>query len=126
MSVLMALLANLAVMSAGIYLSMRCVAALHRSVDLAYAWRRELWRILRGLASWGGGSLLLALTLPTPWQGLLLLSMLAYALSYVLLWSLIRLLLLLYWRRFRPGISALDDGGDAHAARGTDGDQTAS
>lgn len=119
----MVLLANLAVVLVGIYLSMRCVAALHRVVDLGYAWQREKWRIARGLLGWGGGSLLLYVMLPDAWQGLFAISLLAYALSYVLLWSLIRVLLAQYWRRFRHGVSALDDGGHAHPARGTDGNQ---
>lgn len=123
MNALVAVVMTSGVVLAGIYLSMRCVAALYRVVDLGYAFGREKWRIARGLAGWGGATLLLFTLLPAPFERVFAISLLAYASLYVALWSVIRVLLTLRWRRVRQRSSALDDGGHAHAARGTDGYQ---
>ena len=108
---------------AGIYLSMRCIAALHRIVDLGYALRREKWRIARGLVGWGGVTFLFYLLLPARLEGVFLSSLLGYALLYIGLWSGIRILLALRWRRVARANSTLDDGGHPHPARRADGNQ---
>lgn len=122
LNVLNVLVAVLVVV-AGIYLSMRCIAALHRIVDLGYALSREKWRITRGLAGSGGATLLLYLLLPARWEGVFLLSLLGYALLYIGLWSGIRIMLALRWRQLARAHSALEDSGHTHPTRGTDGNQ---
>jgi len=116
-------LITVVVVLAGSYLSMHCVAALYRVVDLGYAFEREKWRVARGLVGWGGATLLLFMLLPARWEGVFAISLLGYVLLYGALWSVIRILLALRWRRFRHASSAFDDGRHAHAARSTDGDQ---
>ncbi|MCC5872060.1 MAG: hypothetical protein JJU22_06655 [Gammaproteobacteria bacterium] len=116
-------LLTLLVVVAGIHLSMRCIAAGYRILDLGYALRRERSRVARGLLLWFGLALGVGWVLPGHLQAVFAVSLLGYAgLHGVLVLLLTRVLLPLSWRRNRA--SALDDGRYAHAARGADGDQT--
>lgn len=122
----MNLLSVLLVVLAGVYLSIRCMAAVCRVIDLGYALRRERVRVLRGLLGWLGFTALLLWLLPALWRELFLLSLLGYALLHMLLLAVLtRVLLPLSWRRARAARSAFEDGRHAHAARGTDGNQPA-
>ncbi|MCC5885462.1 MAG: hypothetical protein JJT88_03400 [Gammaproteobacteria bacterium] len=116
-------LLTLLVVVAGIYLSLRCIAAGYRILDLGYALRRESTRVVRALLFWFGLALGVGWVLPGHLQAVFVLSLLGYAgLHGVLMLLLTRVLLPLSWRRNRA--SAFDDGRYAHAAGGADGDQS--
>lgn len=75
----------------GIYLAIRVLAALHRIIDLWYAFRTAWRTVLRGLAVWCGGTLALVLVLPAHYRPALLWAMAAYLSFYLVgfaLWHL--------------------------------------
>lgn len=68
----------------GIYLAIRVLAALHRIIDLWYAFRTAWRTVLRGLVVWCGGTLALALILPSHYRPALLWGLAAYLTFYLL------------------------------------------
>lgn len=122
MSWLMTVLAAVA----GVYLSMRCIAALYRIIDVGYALRREQAGVVRGLLTWFGMALVLWWVLPPSGQRAFEMGLLGYAGCHVVLVLLLtRVALPLSWRRARLARSTLEDRSHAHAARRADGDQAA-
>ena len=57
----MASLATAALFAAGVYLSIRLLAALYRIADLRYRIGTDWPRVAGGIAAWGGAALLIAL-----------------------------------------------------------------
>ena len=76
----------------GVYLAIRVIAALFRVIDLWYAIGRELSGVLRGVAVWGGATIIVALVAGSH-RGALLGGLLGYAIFYLGLFLVMRLVM---------------------------------
>lgn len=106
----MTLLGPLFFFALGVALAIRVLAALYGIIDLWHAIGTYYPRVLRGVAGWGGATLLVAALLEGTYRISFGLGLLAFALGYVSLYGL-RHLVVRPLTPSNPAPRSSDDGG---------------